>query len=84
MAFAWEPVGHKFAFIHGESPRINVSVYRVQKGGSLELLSKFSRLFVVSKLMSVVVYDSPPERRNGTLVNQFKRTNEWILHVIVL
>ena len=40
MAFAWEPTGNKFAFIHGESPRINVSVYYVQKGGSVELISK--------------------------------------------
>ena len=40
MAFAWEPVGNKFAFIHGENPRIGVSVYFVQKGGSLELISE--------------------------------------------
>jgi len=28
-AFAWEPVGSKFAFIHGESPRISVSFYKI-------------------------------------------------------
>lgn len=29
QAFAWEPVGQKFAMIHGESPSINVSFYEV-------------------------------------------------------
>ena len=43
MAFAWEPVGHKFAVIHGESPRICVSVYSIIKGGNVELTSKCSK-----------------------------------------
>jgi uncharacterized protein with WD repeat len=29
MAFAWEPTGNRFAFIHGESPRICVSFYNL-------------------------------------------------------
>lgn len=28
-AFAWEPVGSKFAFVHGENPRISVSFYKI-------------------------------------------------------
>ena len=40
MAFAWEPVGHKFSFIHGEMPRISVSFYSIIKGGNIELASK--------------------------------------------
>ena len=40
-AFAWEPVGNKFACIHGESPRISVSFYAVQKVGSVDLLSEY-------------------------------------------
>ena len=41
IAFAWEPVGHKFAIIQGESPRITVSFYKVQTGGgAIELLGK--------------------------------------------
>jgi len=28
-AFAWEPSGSKFAFVHGESPRICVSFYKI-------------------------------------------------------
>jgi len=39
-AFAWEPVGHRFACIHGDAPRISVSFYNVRKGGMVELLSK--------------------------------------------
>ena len=39
-AFAWEPNGHKFAFIHGESPRICVSFYAIRPGGKVDLLSK--------------------------------------------
>jgi len=41
--FAWEPVGHKFAFIHGESPRTCVSLYNVNKGGTIELLKTFEK-----------------------------------------
>lgn len=36
-AFAWEPVGHRFACIHGEPPRTGVSFYYVKKGGTVEL-----------------------------------------------
>lgn len=28
-AFAWEPVGSKFAFVHGEAPRIGVTFYKI-------------------------------------------------------
>jgi len=31
VAFAWEPRGHKFAIIHGEMPRPNVSFYEMAK-----------------------------------------------------
>lgn len=30
-AFAWEPVGSKFAIIHGESQSMNVSFYSVDR-----------------------------------------------------
>lgn len=32
LAFAWEPVGNKFAIIHGEPNNSNVSFYEVNKG----------------------------------------------------
>jgi translation initiation factor 3 subunit B len=41
MAFAWEPTGNRFAFIHGESPRISVSFYTIRQTGKVELISKY-------------------------------------------
>ncbi|XP_013774809.1 eukaryotic translation initiation factor 3 subunit B-like isoform X1 [Limulus polyphemus] len=41
-AFAWEPVGSKFAVIHGETPHISVSFYGI-KGGGISFLKKFER-----------------------------------------
>jgi translation initiation factor 3 subunit B len=32
-AFAWEPKGKRFAMIHGEAPKIEVSLFKVTKGG---------------------------------------------------
>lgn len=43
QAFAWEPVGSKFAIIHGESPNINVSFYEVKIGQAPSLLKKFEK-----------------------------------------
>lgn len=31
-AFAWEPIGSKFAIIHGDQPNICVSFYGVKTG----------------------------------------------------
>lgn len=44
-AFSWEPVGTKFAIVHGDSQSNNVSFYRVQKGLQQppELLKKYER-----------------------------------------
>lgn len=42
-AFAWEPVGSKFAIIHGEAPNISVSFYEVKNAPVL--LSKHFILF---------------------------------------
>jgi len=39
-AFAWEPVGKKFAIIHGELPTVTVSFYEVRCGDQPILLSK--------------------------------------------
>ncbi|KAI0236576.1 Eukaryotic translation initiation factor 3 subunit B [Lamellibrachia satsuma] len=43
MAFAWEPVGHKFSFIHGDMPRISVSFYSIIKGGNIELVKTLDK-----------------------------------------
>jgi len=42
-AFAWEPVGHKFAIIHGEMQALNVSFYGVKTGQTPTLLKKYER-----------------------------------------
>ncbi|CAG9858513.1 unnamed protein product [Phyllotreta striolata] len=43
QAFAWEPIGSKFAMIHGESPNINVSFYEVRVGQAPIILKKFDK-----------------------------------------
>ncbi|KAL4239629.1 translation initiation factor eIF-3b like protein [Mactra antiquata] len=43
LAFAWEPNGNKFAFIHGENPRISVSFYIVRPQGKVDSLKVFER-----------------------------------------
>ncbi|XP_008551694.1 eukaryotic translation initiation factor 3 subunit B [Microplitis demolitor] len=42
-AFAWEPVGSKFAIIHGEIPSVNVSFYEVRYGHQPALLKKLEK-----------------------------------------
>ncbi|XP_012256916.2 eukaryotic translation initiation factor 3 subunit B [Athalia rosae] len=42
-AFAWEPVGSKFAIIHGEIPSVNVSFYSVRPGLHPDLLKKLEK-----------------------------------------
>jgi len=42
-AFAWEPVGSKFAVIHGEIPNVSVSFYEVKSGQTPALLKKLDR-----------------------------------------
>ena len=42
-AFAWEPTGSRFCCLHGESPRISASFYKIHEKGKVELVSKYSR-----------------------------------------
>ncbi|XP_069695662.1 eukaryotic translation initiation factor 3 subunit B [Periplaneta americana] len=42
-AFAWEPVGSKFAIIHGDGPNISVSFYGVKTGQTPSLLKRFEK-----------------------------------------
>jgi translation initiation factor 3 subunit B len=39
IAFAWEPVGNKFAIIHGEQNSLSTSFWGVKKGDTPSLLS---------------------------------------------
>ncbi|KAK6171444.1 hypothetical protein SNE40_019633 [Patella caerulea] len=43
MAFAWEPTGSRFAFIHQDSPKINVTVYKMKPDGKVELLKTLEK-----------------------------------------
>lgn len=43
LAFAWEPVGTKFAIIHGEPNSANVSFYEVKKGQKPNLVKKLEK-----------------------------------------
>jgi len=43
IAFAWEPVGSKFAIIHGEQNNVCTSFWGVKKGDTPTLLKKFER-----------------------------------------
>ena len=38
LAFAWEPVGSKFAIVHGENPNVCVSFYQVKHGQTTPVL----------------------------------------------
>ncbi|RWS15335.1 Eukaryotic translation initiation factor 3 subunit B-like protein [Dinothrombium tinctorium] len=42
VAFSWEPVGSKFAIIHGDGPQLySVSFYGIKQGATVSLLKKF-------------------------------------------
>jgi len=42
-AFSWEPVGSKFAVIHGDAQSLNVSFYGLKAGNAPVLLKKYER-----------------------------------------
>jgi translation initiation factor 3 subunit B len=50
IAFAWEPVGSKFAIIHGEPNTMSTSFWGVKKGDAPLLLSKFVFSFFLYSL----------------------------------
>merc|ERR1719461_1048282 len=43
QAFSWEPVGSKFAVIHGDAQSLNVSFYGLKAGNAPVLLKKYER-----------------------------------------
>ncbi|KAL6569251.1 Eukaryotic translation initiation factor 3 subunit B [Orobanche minor] len=44
VAFAWEPKGHRFAVIHGDGPRPDVSFYTMRSGSNSGRVSKLTTL----------------------------------------
>ncbi|KAJ6361221.1 hypothetical protein OIU78_001793 [Salix suchowensis] len=44
IAFAWEPKGHRFAVVHGDSPRPDVSFYSMRSAHNTGRVSKLTTL----------------------------------------
>lgn len=44
IAFAWEPKGHRFAIIHGDNPRPDISIYSMRSGTNTGRVSKLTTL----------------------------------------
>jgi len=44
IAFAWEPKGHRFAIIHGDGPRPDVSFYTMRTANNTNRVSKLTTL----------------------------------------
>ncbi|KAK8445414.1 hypothetical protein SEVIR_9G321100v4 [Setaria viridis] len=44
IAFAWEPKGHRFAIIHGDGPRPDVSFYTMRTANNTSRVSKLTTL----------------------------------------
>ena len=42
-AFSWEPIGSKFAVIHGDAQSLSVTFYGLKKGQGPEVLKKYER-----------------------------------------
>ncbi|ERN17444.1 hypothetical protein AMTRI_Chr02g258200 [Amborella trichopoda] len=55
IAFAWEPKGHRFAVIHGENPRPDVSFYSMRSG-------RVSKLTTIKGKQANALYWSPAGR----------------------
>lgn len=51
-AFAWEPIGSKFAIIHGEQNNTNVTFYTVKAAQKLSVLSKLHLCIII-----IIVYN---------------------------
>lgn len=50
IAFAWEPIGNKFAIIHGEQNNVTTSFWGVKKGDTPTLLSKNKKKAIINLL----------------------------------
>ncbi|CAA2985342.1 eukaryotic translation initiation factor 3 subunit B-like [Olea europaea subsp. europaea] len=59
ISFAWEPKGHRFAVIHGDSPRPDVSFYSMRSGTNT---SRVSKLTTIKGKQANALYWSPAGR----------------------
>lgn len=44
IAFAWEPKGHRFAVIHGDGPKLDISFYCMRTANNTSRVSKITTL----------------------------------------
>ncbi|BBN19832.1 translation initiation factor 3 subunit B [Marchantia polymorpha subsp. ruderalis] len=44
VAFAWEPKGHRFAIIHGDGPRPDISIYSMRSPNNVGRVTKLTTL----------------------------------------
>lgn len=59
ISFAWEPKGHRFAVIHGDKPRPDVSFYSMRSGNNT---SRVSKLATLNSKQANALYWSPAGR----------------------
>ncbi|KAH6796740.1 translation initiation factor 3B1 [Perilla frutescens var. hirtella] len=59
IAFAWEPKGHRFAVIHGDNPRPDVSFYSMHSG---TITGRVSKLTTLKGKQANALYWSPAGR----------------------
>ncbi|KAJ4815010.1 Eukaryotic translation initiation factor 3 subunit B [Rhynchospora pubera] len=59
IAFAWEPKGHRFAVIHGDGPRPDISFYSMKTGG---ITARVSKLTTLKAKQANALYWSPAGR----------------------
>ncbi|EPS67275.1 hypothetical protein M569_07499 [Genlisea aurea] len=60
VAFAWEPKGHRFAVIHGDSPRPDVSFYTMRSGNNNTV--RVSKLATLKGKQANALFWSPSGR----------------------
>ncbi|KAG5142424.1 hypothetical protein JHK82_018119 [Glycine max] len=58
IAFAWEPKGHRFAVIHGDNPKPDVSIYSMRTGQN----SRVSKLITLKGKQANALFWSPAGR----------------------
>ncbi|KAA8515782.1 hypothetical protein F0562_018607 [Nyssa sinensis] len=93
IAFAWEPKGHRFAVIHGDSPRPDISFYSMR---STHNTGRVSKLTALKGKQANALYWSPAGRFiilaglksfNGQVCCNFSnfssRDGEWFQHMVL-
>ena len=72
MAFAWEPIGTKFAYIHGDNQKVSVSFCDVKEG----------KIDVISKFCVLVLHDYFIILHNNSSIITIRLCYFWLLKCI--